>query len=184
MAPRAQQEGREGTRRWPLSPPPQQQQQPTGGSGGSLSLSPASLDYLNGASVACRRPRRAAARPRKLLTGRWTCDVRVDRALLDAAKLPLAVAPGSHGLAIVEPRRQASRTVNRGARNDHAWASAPANAAVNCTFATLPISCTLSSVFWRRQTTSSAPSPRRAARRLLAEPPTRNATAPRQWCRQ
>ena len=49
--------------------------------------------------------------------------------------------------------------------------SAPANAAVNCTFATLPISCTLSSVFWRRQTTSSAPSPRRAARRLLAEPP-------------
>lgn len=50
--------------------------------------------------------------------GRRTCDVQVDQALLDATNLPLVAAPGSLGLAIVEPR---SGLAHSEARDDRAW---------------------------------------------------------------
>ena len=52
------------------------------------------------------------------VTGRRTCDVQVDQALLDATNLPLVAAPGSLGLAIVEPR---SGLAHSEARDDRAW---------------------------------------------------------------
>ena len=52
------------------------------------------------------------------VTGRRTCDVQVDQALLDATNLPLVAAPDSLGLAIVEPR---SGLAHSEARDDRAW---------------------------------------------------------------